>query len=80
MPTATVNIGNRQQGRPLADSVIQCDVGREEIVRAVKQAVAMDCTGTVNPYGDGHATEKIIAALDEIEDFSALTSKRFIDL
>jgi UDP-hydrolysing UDP-N-acetyl-D-glucosamine 2-epimerase len=80
MPTATVNIGNRQQGRPLADSVIQCDVDREEIVRAVKQAVAMDCTGTVNPYGDGHATEKIIAALDEIEDFSALTSKRFIDL
>jgi len=80
MPTATVNIGVRQQGRPLADSVVQCDVDRGEIVKAVKRAVAMDCTGTTNPYGDGHATEKIIAVLDGIEDFSALTIKRFVDL
>ncbi len=80
MRTATVNIGNRQQGRPLADSVVQCDVDRGEIVKAVKQAVAMDCSRTINPYGDGHATEKIIAALDGIEDFSAFTTKRFVDL
>jgi UDP-N-acetylglucosamine 2-epimerase (non-hydrolysing)/GDP/UDP-N,N'-diacetylbacillosamine 2-epimerase (hydrolysing) len=80
MPTATVNIGNRQEGRPLADSVVQCDVDRGEIVKAVKRAVAMDCSRTMNPYGDGHATEKIIAVLDGIEDFSALTTKRFIDL
>jgi len=80
MQTATVNIGKRQRGRPLADSVVQCDVDREEIINAVKQAVAMDCSGASSPYGDGRATERIIAALDDIADFSALTDKRFVDV
>jgi UDP-hydrolysing UDP-N-acetyl-D-glucosamine 2-epimerase len=76
----TVNIGNRQRGRPLASSVVQCDVDRDAIVRAVKQALAVDCSSTTSPYGDGHATERIIAVLDGIGDFSTLTSKRFVDL
>ncbi len=80
MKTATVNIGNRQHGRPLATSVLQCEVDPEEIVNAVEQAVVMDCSGATSPYGDGHATERIIAVLDEIEDFSKLTNKRFVDL
>lgn len=76
----TVNIGNRQRGRLLANSVVQCDVDRDAIVRAVKQALAVDCSCTTSPYGDGHATERIIAVLDCIGDFSTLMSKRFVDL
>ena len=80
MRTASVNIGNRQQGRPLARSVVQCEVDRAAIVEAVKRAVVLDRSTTESPYGDGHATERILSVLDEVDDFSRLIQKRFVDL
>ena len=51
----TVNIGDRQKGRVMATSVITCRIETEAIVEAIQQAFTMDCSETVNPYGDGEA-------------------------
>ncbi len=61
--TPTVNIGDRQQGRLLASSVVCCDVGKNSIIDAVNKALSdefqhrlprIDC-----PYGQGDASYKI---------------------
>lgn len=80
MHTPTVNIGNRQKGRPLAASVVQVEVDSDAIMAAIKKAVSLEPILQDNPYGDGNAAQRILAALDDVEDFSALTTKQFFDL
>jgi len=77
---ATVNIGTRQKGRPQAGSVIDCAVERGAIGAAIAKAMALDCSGVVNPYGDGHAAERIVKVLAEIDDLPGLVRKSFVDL
>ena len=76
----TVNIGDRQKGRLRAVSVIDCPAEAGAIEAAIQQAFALDCGGAVNPYGDGHAAERIVAAIKEVPDLAALVKKRFHDL
>lgn len=59
----TVNVGDRQLGREAASSVFHCDAERSAIRRCLELALAFDCSGVVNPYGDGHSTGRIIEAL-----------------
>ena len=75
----TVNIGDRQKGRLRATSVIDCPPQRDAIRTAVDAALARGKRKTVNPYGDGHASERIIAALKSIGDPKLLLRKRFVD-
>jgi UDP-N-acetylglucosamine 2-epimerase (non-hydrolysing)/GDP/UDP-N,N'-diacetylbacillosamine 2-epimerase (hydrolysing) len=77
--TPTVNIGDRQQGRLKADSVIDCPPETEAIVRAIEHAWDMDCSAVQNPYGDGRATERILAVLGGPWDPAELIRKRFVD-
>jgi UDP-hydrolysing UDP-N-acetyl-D-glucosamine 2-epimerase len=74
---ATVNIGDRQKGRLRAKSVLDCDAKRETIVATIQQALSADFRGIENPYGDGHSTERILTCLENVEDFEALTRKKF---
>jgi UDP-N-acetylglucosamine 2-epimerase (non-hydrolysing)/GDP/UDP-N,N'-diacetylbacillosamine 2-epimerase (hydrolysing) len=76
----TVNIGRRQQGRLRAQSVIDCPPERKAIGAAIQKALALKPEGTVNPYGDGAASERIVAVLKAIPDWSGLVYKRFQDL
>jgi UDP-hydrolysing UDP-N-acetyl-D-glucosamine 2-epimerase len=76
----TVNIGDRQQGRLMASSVINCRAEADDILRAVKEAYAKDCSQAVNPYGDGNSAPRIAAALRAMPDFRRLLKKRFFDL
>ena len=76
----TVNIGDRQKGRMQADSVFNCEPTRDKILVAIGEALECDCSGTVNPYGDGRASPKIIAALENISDPQALIQKQFFDV
>jgi len=76
----TVNIGDRQSGRLKADSVFDCAADRKAISAAIVAALARGRRPTVNPYGDGRAAERIVAALGKISDVRALLSKRFVDL
>jgi len=76
----TVNIGRRQDGRLRASSVIDCAPDRKAIGDAIQKALALRPEGTVNPYGDGEASARIVAVLKEISDWSGLVYKKFQDL
>jgi len=76
----TVNIGDRQKGRLLAASVIDCPPTADEIGSALARALASDCSGTINPYGDGNSSARIKDGLKQIAAPSALLKKHFFDL
>lgn len=76
----TVNIGDRQRGRLRAASVIDCTPEAAQIRGAIARAFSLDCSQIVNPYGDGHAADKIVAQILALTDPKALLQKRFHDL
>lgn len=76
----TVNIGNRQKGRMLADSVIQCDPIAADIYDAIIYSFSMDCSNIINPYGEGDASKKILEIIKSIQDYKALLKKSFVKI
>lgn len=76
-----VNIGNRQGGRVRAANVIDCGYETEKIMAAIRQAISPEfrrsLKGLKNPYGDGHASEKILKVLKEIPLDARLVVKKF---
>lgn len=66
-----VNIGARQAGRVRGINVVDCGVRAEEIgaamARACDPAFRASLRGMANPYGDGHAAERIAARLATLE-------------
>lgn len=73
----TVNIGRRQDGRLRAASVIDCAAEADAISAAVTAAFARDVSAATNPYGDGHASERIVAVLEGIAEPARLLHKQF---
>lgn len=76
----TVNIGHRQFGREGASSVIHCGTTADEITHAIQQAIndyACAQAPTVNPYGTGNASEKVIAM---IKSLTFIATKPFYNL
>lgn len=76
----TVNIGDRQKGRLQASSVINCPANSAAIAAAIHQAYQLDTSETVNPYGNGDASAKIVAVLESLEDPASLLQKHFYTL
>ena len=76
----TVNIGDRQARRPRATSVIDCPPQVAAIVKAIRAGLALECRDVKNPYGDGHAADRIVAILAAIARPEALVRKSFVDL
>lgn len=72
-----VNVGERQEGRIAAASVLTCRPIAEEIYSTIQSALSLDCTHAVNPYGDGHATERMMAVLRRGWNREELLKKRF---
>ena len=76
----TVDIGVRQQGREKAGNIISCEATTEAIELAIKTALSVDFTTAAqnikNPYGDGHASEKILKIIKGLPDKSTLLNKR----
>ena len=68
---STVNIGIRQQGRERARNVLDAAADAEAITAAIERALSAEfrasLTGMANPYGDGHAAERIIEVLANTE-------------
>ena len=73
----TVNIGDRQRGRLSSESVIDCAPDQGSIERAIGQALALDCSAVVNPYGDGQSAARIVAALQALPARAVLLKKHF---
>jgi UDP-hydrolysing UDP-N-acetyl-D-glucosamine 2-epimerase len=76
----TVNIGDRQNGRLRAASVFDCPPTRAAIGSAIDAALARGRRPTISPYGDGHASEKILAVLKTLDDPRRLLRKSFADI
>jgi GDP/UDP-N,N'-diacetylbacillosamine 2-epimerase (hydrolysing) len=61
----TVNIGDRQRGRIMANSIISCKTECLSIFNAMEQALHMECGNYINPYGDGNTSGKISKIIKE---------------
>lgn len=79
-----VNIGSRQAGRTRASNVIDVDYTSAEICHGIRQALTPEfrrgLQGLVNPFGDGHAAERIVETLKTIPLDERLLIKKFYDL
>lgn len=79
----TINIGDRQKGRIMANSVINCVSDVKSISNAFRKLYSDDFSETlkssVNPYGDGCASVKIIEELKKI-DLEDILKKSFFDI
>lgn len=79
-----VNIGARQQGRIRPVNVLDVACDRAQILSAVKHAVSSifkeSLKSLINPYGDGHASERIVDRLKTVNLNQRLLQKRFHDL
>lgn len=60
----TINIGDRQKGRIQSDSVINCKPYKDDIKNAIDLALTQEfkikAKNTINPYGDGNTSSKIV--------------------
>lgn len=79
-----VNIGNRQRGRIHGRNVIDVECRREEILDAITRVTSADfrsgLSDLINPYGDGHAAERIIERLKDVTLDDCLLQKRFHEI
>ena len=80
LKTPTVNIGDRQKGRPRADSVIDCKPNSVIIKKSIKKAFKMNCNNTINPYGDGRTAPRVLKVLKKINSSKGLIKKHFFDI
>jgi UDP-hydrolysing UDP-N-acetyl-D-glucosamine 2-epimerase len=75
-----VNVGLRQQGRERPRNVIDAAADPRAILDAVKQArgepFRRSLASLENPYGDGHASERILAVLSTVPLGPDLLMKR----
>jgi GDP/UDP-N,N'-diacetylbacillosamine 2-epimerase (hydrolysing) len=65
----TINIGDRQKGRMQSDSVINCEPTKDNILKAINLALSEDfvqrAKKTVNPYGNGETSNKVVEVIKE---------------
>ena len=76
-----VNVGGRQVGRITSVNVFHRPANSVNLVAGIKHALDPEvrrwCHGLENPYGDGHAAERIIAVLADLPEKEALLKKRW---
>jgi UDP-N-acetylglucosamine 2-epimerase (non-hydrolysing)/GDP/UDP-N,N'-diacetylbacillosamine 2-epimerase (hydrolysing) len=78
----TVNIGMRQQGRERARNVLDAAAEKASILKAIEIAQTAEfresLAGMENPYGDGHASDKIVKVLTTVPLGRELLVKRHV--
>ena len=79
----TINIGSRQKGRPSANSIIDCnpttvDIGNA-FTKLFSQSFKNSLKQTINPYGGGDASKKIVKTLSKIS-LQDIIKKKFYDM
>jgi UDP-N-acetylglucosamine 2-epimerase (non-hydrolysing)/GDP/UDP-N,N'-diacetylbacillosamine 2-epimerase (hydrolysing) len=80
----TVNIGLRQKGRERARNILDAPAAAAAILARVEEASSpafrAALAGTTNPYGDGHASERIVDVLTSAPSGADLLIKRAVPL
>ncbi len=83
MGIGTINIGDRQKGRLMARSVINCDPDCESITNALARLYDPEFQSSLatvkNPYGEGGASQMIVEILTK-HPLENLLKKSFYDL
>ncbi|MGC2299659.1 MAG: UDP-N-acetylglucosamine 2-epimerase [Acidobacteriaceae bacterium] len=76
----TVNVGLRQKGRERARNVLDAKPDAESILARIDEARSpafrASLAGMTNPYGDGHASERIVDVLTTVSLGKELLIKR----
>ena len=76
----TVNIGERQRGRLMADTIVQCKPEKELILEAMDEAAVMPHKVSTL-YGDGETSAKIVTIIKNFLFCNKINlKKRFYDL
>ena len=79
-----VNIGNRQLGRVRGENVIDVGCDHREIYAAIEKAISPQFRASLanlaNPYGDGHAAERIVNRLKHVNLNDGLLRKHFYEM
>jgi len=81
----TINIGDRQRGRVQANSVINCQPIKEDILRALDLAQSKEfqtrAAAAINPYGDGKTSKRICTIIKNVLSAAAPDLKKvFYDI
>jgi GDP/UDP-N,N'-diacetylbacillosamine 2-epimerase (hydrolysing) len=80
---ATINIGNRQLGREMAESIINCELDSGSITKSIDEIYSENfkvvLSKVSNPYGRGGASLKIFEEIKK-SDLSNFIVKSFHDL
>jgi len=79
----TINIGDRQNGRIKAESVIDCLCNEKDINRAIKKVYSDEFKNLLknvkNPYGNGRSSKKIIKVLKTVK-LDNILKKNFFNI
>lgn len=75
----TINIGDRQKGRIMADSIINIKEKENEIVSAIENALKIKCDDIESPFGDGNVSDKIIEEIRNAFSTGINLKKEFYD-
>nr|WP_180882786.1 UDP-N-acetylglucosamine 2-epimerase [Mesorhizobium loti] len=79
----TVNIGDRQLGRTRGMNVVDTPAEADAIARAIERVIDPAFRASIaamdNPYGDGHAAERIVEVLRNVPIDARLVAKPFYD-
>ena len=59
-PTKVVNIGDRQKGRIVTSNMINSGIKKASILSAVEQIQDLPPLDSVDIYGDGNTSQKIV--------------------
>jgi GDP/UDP-N,N'-diacetylbacillosamine 2-epimerase (hydrolysing) len=80
---ATINIGDRQQGRVKATSVIDCGTNSSDIKKAITKALSIEfkekLNSSINPYGNKNSSFEIAKVLKSI-NLNGIVKKRFYNI
>ena len=83
LKTPTINIGNRQNGRIKAKSVIDCNYSSLGIQKAIKKALSKKFQKKIknikNPYYQKNTSTKIMNIIEQILK-NKITIKKFFDI
>lgn len=63
----TINIGNRQNGRIQANSIINCLANKQDILAALDKAYVSDFSEIINPYEKENTAEQVLNIVKNVE-------------
>lgn len=79
----TINVGDRQSGRLMAESVINCKASKQSIAAALEKLYSVEfqtrIRAVISPYGEGGASEKVLRILKQTPT-AGIVKKIFNDL